>query len=81
MVRHGEFENLPSFRAVGQAEKRDTRPRRRAGAGCESCTATRSWLRSSVGTISALADPRSAFKSCCMRSADFDGSERDDYSR
>jgi hypothetical protein len=80
-VRHGEFENPPPFEPSGKAEERDTRPRRWFGAGFGPSTATRSWLRSSAGTISARVPPGSAFESCCLRSGDFDGSERDDYSR
>jgi len=80
MVRHSEFEK-PSLLSSRQVSGGEGYPSVRFGVDSGSSTATRSWLRSSAGTISAPAAPGSAFKSCCLRSGDFDGSERDDYSR
>jgi hypothetical protein len=42
MRRFEDFDELPSFRDLAQAEAGVIRPRRRCGAAIASCTATRS---------------------------------------
>jgi hypothetical protein len=41
MRRYDDFDELPSFRNLTQAEAGVIRPRRRCGAAIASCTATR----------------------------------------
>jgi hypothetical protein len=55
------------------------RLKRMSNEAAASFTATKSWSKSSVETILALAAPVAGFKKCCLRSGRFDGSQRDYY--
>jgi hypothetical protein len=53
----------------------------RSSVACVSSTATRNYWRSWVAMIHARATQAEGFKACCMRTGNFDGSDRDDYFR
>jgi hypothetical protein len=44
-----------------------------------SSMAMSSWSKSSAAMICAHAAPDAGFKTCCMKSGAYDGSNRDDY--